>query len=286
MDIFSGMRYDIKKVSVSSFLLSYETGGLLMIYRPEIKARARAAIRAARPAPLVMTAIILVIGLVLDRVNAWMSYGALLPELTELQYLLAGDPLYGMDPEAAMAAAGYVARSTTATFFFSIFSSLFLTVLWGGYYIYCMGLQQGVRLPYSTLFDGLALAGKLIWCQILMVFKVFWWSLLFILPGIVAAYRYRFAFYNLLTDSSLSASQAIALSCRQTRGMKGELFILDLSFLGWTLLSLLTLGILDIWLRPYMTLSDLGYFEQAQLALGRSPFGEQHASGGDDPWDM
>lgn len=67
-------------------------------------------------------------------------------------------------------------------------------------------------MPYSTLLDGFSVAGRLILCQIIMSVKIFLWSLLFVIPGIVAAYRYRFAYYNLLTDNSLSASGAIALS--------------------------------------------------------------------------
>ena len=87
--------------------------------------------------------------------------------------------------------------------------------------------------------------------------------MLFVIPGLIAAYRYRFAYYNILTNDSLSAGEAIRLSCRQTSGIKGELFILDLSFIGWEIVASLTFGLLNIWLIPYMTLSDLGYFEDA-----------------------
>ena len=90
-----------------------------------------------------------------------------------------------------------------------------------------------------------------------------------LLPRIIAAYRYRFATYNLLVDPSLSASEAIRLNCEQTRGMKWDLFVLDLSFIGWSILASLTLGLLNIWLLPYMTLCDLAYFEESQRRLGR-----------------
>ncbi|MBR3704839.1 MAG: DUF975 family protein, partial [Oscillospiraceae bacterium] len=110
--------------------------------------------------------------------------------------------------------------------------------------------------------------GQLIWCEILMGIKVFLWSLLFFFPGIIAAYRYRFSVYNILTDPSLSASQAIALSCRQTEGMKFDLFVLDLSFLGWNLLCGLTMGILSIWIMPYIQQTDIGYFEACKKASG------------------
>ena len=146
-------------------------------------------------------------------------------------------------------------------------------------------VRQGRQMPVSTLMDGLGLAGKLIWCSILTYIKVFLWSLLFFIPGIIAAYRYRFAVYNLLVDPSLSVSEAIRLSCQQTSGMKGALFVLDLSFIGWSLLSSLTAGILSIWLLPYMVLCDLAYFEEGQRRLGRSPYGDQFGDAG-PTWEL
>ena len=115
---------------------------------------------------------------------------------------------------------------------------------------------------------------------------MFLWSLLLFIPGIIAAYRYRFAYYNILTDGSLSASEAIALSCRQTAGMKMDLFVLDLSFIGWEIVSNLTYGLLNIWLMPYKTLAELAYFEEGQRRVGRSPYGG--ASGGQSgtPWEF
>ncbi len=118
-----------------------------------------------------------------------------------------------------------------------------------------------------------------------MSVKIFLWSMLFCIPGIVAAYRYRFAYYNILTDGSITAGDAIRLSCRQTSGMKWQLFVLDLSFLGWGLLSALTMGLLNVWLRPYMTLCDLAYFEEGQRRVGRGTFnGGQRPPEGGDPW--
>ena len=135
-----------------------------------------------------------------------------------------------------------------------------------------MGIRRGMVMPYSTLMDGLGVAGKLIWCWVQMTVRLFLWTSLFIIPGIIAAYRYRFAYYNILTDGSLSAGDAIRLSCQQTYGVKMELFILDLSFIGWNLLVPFTFGVLNIWLIPYMTLCDIAYFEDAQNRLGRSFF--------------
>ena len=99
----------------------------------------------------------------------------------------------------------------------------------------------------------------------------------------MAAYRYRFAILNLLENPNLSPLDAIGMSKEQTYGFKLDLFILDLSFLGWAILSGLTLGILSIWVSPYMTQTDVGYFQAVKAAkgIGARPEGEEPPS---QPW--
>ena len=168
---------------------------------------------------------------------------------------------------------------TGSLFFYNTYASYYYDALVRGDYDALMSLV-------ASLLDGLGVAGKLIWCCIQITVRVFLWSLLLFIPGIIAAYRYRFAYYNILTDGSLSASEAIALSCRQTAGMKMDLFVLDLSFIGWEIVSNLTYGLLNIWLMPYKALAELAYFEEGQRRVGRSPYGG--ASGGQSgtPWEF
>lgn len=244
-----------------------------MVDRRQIKAEAKGLIRTGRVSPLVMTVIVLVVTLVLDRVVDLVNYGTLIPELYDIRYIM--NLAQGMDVDAALQAAtsALVVHDSLAADFLSILVGLFTTVLMGGYYFYLMGIRQGWAMRYDDLMDGLSVAGKLIWCQIQIGFRVMCWSLLLFIPGIVAAYRYRFAVYNIMENDQLTASEAIALSCQQTKGMKWDLFILDLSFIGWSILSSMTLGLLDIWLMPYKTLCDLGYREEAQRRLENVPYG-------------
>ena len=72
-----------------------------------------------------------------------------------------------------------------------------------------------------------------------MSFFIFLWSMLFVVPGIIAYYRYRFALYNLYDNPGLNIMEALEMSKQQTRGWKLELLKLDLSYLGWMVLSLL-----------------------------------------------
>lgn len=238
--------------------------------RVTIKAEARELIRNGHISPMLVSVIVLVIVNVLDFFSALSEYGTMTIE--DLQYTITSGNmsllLESMTPTSPMQP------------FLPILVSLLTSVLYAGYYSYCMGIYRREEMPLSSLADGLGIIGQLIWCEILMGIKVFLWSLLFFFPGIIAAYRYRFAVYNLLSDPSLSALQAIALSCRQTNGMKFDLFVLDLSFIGWSILTALTFGILSIWTLPYTTLSDLGYYNEAQRRI--APADEPQEQ--DSPW--
>lgn len=259
-----------------------------MLNRPQIKADARQLIRTAAVSPLIMTAIVLLIVFLLERISDLAEYGDLF-----YSYTYNSAYLEALLSDNISALPTMVSRSALPSFF-SVLVSLFTTVLYGGYYAYCLGIHRGLQMPYSTLLDGLSVSGKLIWCGIQMAVKATLWGLLFLIPGIIAMYRYRFAYYNILTDPTLTASEAIQLSCRQTKGMKGELFLLDLSFLGWlilpgilsgvlglmglSLVAVLARGAISIWLTPYTTLCDVTYYEAARQRLAPPPSGWNNAN--------
>lgn len=76
---------------------------------------------------------------------------------------------------------------------------------------------------------------------VLFVFKFFW--TLTIVGGIIKYYSYRMVPYLLAENPDLKPLQAISLSRRMMDGHKWECFLLDLSFLGWGLLSLISFGL-------------------------------------------
>ena len=247
--------------------------------RVTIKAQAREFVRTGRMSPVLVSAIVLIIGTVLSEIIALLEYG--MPSITYLKrfFELAVENNW----DVVITTTPLVSSSTLT--FLSVLFALVSSVLYAGYYSYCMGIRRGEEMPLSSLMDGLGIVGKIIWCSILMTIKIALWSMLFYIPGIIASYRYRFSIYNLLSDPTLSASQAIALSCRQTDGMKMDLFVLDLSFIGWELLTLLTCGILGVWTLPYTTLSDLGYYEEAQKLMGVTVDGGDEPKN-DTPWEF
>ena len=77
------------------------------------------------------------------------------------------------------------------------------------------------------------------------------WSLLFVIPGIVKAYSYSMAYYIKCDHPEYNWRQCINESMRIMNGHKMELFILDLSFIGWYIVGALVLGVGTLWVMPY-----------------------------------
>ena len=93
------------------------------------------------------------------------------------------------------------------------------------------------------------------------VLKTFLWSLLLIVPGIIKAYAYSQAFYILADNKKMSAKEILAKSEKMMKGHKWELFVLQLSFLGWAILCAFTFGIGYLWLVPYMDTTLANYYD-------------------------
>ena len=110
--------------------------------------------------------------------------------------------------------------------FVSILTSLLGMVLSAGFVLYCMAVRRGERAEYLTLFDGFSFVGRIILLNIVEYLFIFLWSLLFVIPGIIAAYRYRFALYDLYENPGIGVMEALEMSKQQTLGYKGQLLSL------------------------------------------------------------
>lgn len=89
------------------------------------------------------------------------------------------------------------------------------------------------------------------------------WTLLFIIPGIVKSYSYAMSPYLLVNDKTLGPVDAITKSRTLMNGKKMQLFMLDLGYLGWYILSLFTLGILSIWVSAWHQTARTLFFVDA-----------------------
>ena len=92
------------------------------------------------------------------------------------------------------------------------------------------------------------------------------WSLLFIIPGIIAGLSYSMALYICVDKPELGPNETVQESKHMMYGYKMDYFIMKLSFLGWMLLVPFTLGILFVWLYPYMIIADALFYEKVKEA--------------------
>lgn len=87
------------------------------------------------------------------------------------------------------------------------------------------------------------------------------WSLLFLIPGIIKGYSYRLVPYILADDPTIGAMDAIDLSREMMDGRKWNAFVLDLSFIGWVFLALITCGLAGIlYAGPYKAAVDAEFY--------------------------
>ena len=136
--------------------------------------------------------------------------------------------------------------------------SVMSVMMIAGFSIYCMNICQFRKAGFGNLFDGFAIFFKVLGLYILMIIFIWLWSILLIIPGIIAAYRYRMALYIMIDNPQLSALECIKASKQMMNGRKGELFVLDLSFLGWYLLALFPL--VTIWVTPYTSVTEVNFY--------------------------
>ena len=106
-------------------------------------------------------------------------------------------------------------------------------------------------LGIEDAFSGFQNLGKAIGLFLWQLLWIYLWALLFIIPGIIKSYSYCMSFYILADHPEISVREAMNESKRITQGHKMDIFILQLSFLGWGILAALTFGIGYFWLIPY-----------------------------------
>ncbi len=161
-----------------------------------------------------------------------------------------------------------VVLTSVSAGFLSILLTGVISVTSAGFFLHIWReTPQSVSQAISDTFDVnfLRKMGGMLW----MMLKTFLWSLLFMIPGIIKAYAYSMTQYVLYDCPNVPAMEASRISEKITRGHKWELFIASLSFLGWDLLGVMTLGILEVlFVLPYKETAYAGIYEELkQLAL-------------------
>ena len=117
--------------------------------------------------------------------------------------------------------------------------------------------QKGVE----TLFGHRAYFGNAIVLRFLKGLFIFLWSLLFIIPGVIAAYRYSMATYIMSENPDISPMEALERSKEMMDGRKWSLFCLRFSFIGWRILAgIFTFGIGNLVVVPYEKTAEAAFY--------------------------
>ncbi|MEA4921564.1 MAG: DUF975 family protein [Clostridiaceae bacterium] len=138
-----------------------------------------------------------------------------------------------------------------------------------GYEYYCLQASRGRDVTYADLFSGFNQPLRIIIANLIIGVKVFLWSLLLVIPGIIAAISYSQTYRILADNPDISASEAISRSVRIMYGHKGDWFILQLSFFWWYVLSSLTYSISSIYSEPYARCANSFFYEDISASAER-----------------
>ena len=149
---------------------------------------------------------------------------------------------------------------------------LAMAVVGVGFSLFVMNSVRRSQPALGNLLDGFGMFPRVLFLIILQIVFIFLWSLLLVIPGIVAAYRYSFAVYVMIDHPEMSAMDCLRESKRLTTGYKRQLFLLDLSFIFWFLLTMIPVVgyIAQVYVTPYMESARVLYYEQIRALQGGS----------------
>lgn len=123
-------------------------------------------------------------------------------------------------------------------------------------------VRGGGDVEIANAFEGFNNFVNAFVLGLLRTIFIFLWSLLLIVPGIIKAYSYSMSFYILADNPQMDGSSALKLSMELMHGRKWKLFCLDISFIGWFLLCILTFGILLFWVTPYHDVARAHFYQE------------------------
>ena len=253
--------------------------------RPEAKYRARMAMRGAYPHPMLVT-------LVYIALTSWLvmalTYFVSNPFQLALLYLAEGarveDVFYYL----------FTLQRIASFLLLELLIFLYQWIMQYGYVAYALGLARRTGPGYKTLLEGFSHIGRALGVSFFTALFVTLWGLLGMVPyfvflilgavlqdlsiimfspvlaflgtilPFVISYRYRLATYFLLDEPNMGVLASIRESKQTMRSRKWQLFIMDLSFLGWGLLSLITFGIVGLWAEPYMWVTEANFYHWAR----------------------
>lgn len=212
--------------------------------RKALKFDAKDAMRDATVSPIMVTLIVGVIMVILSAVQGFLDIW---------QGMIENASAYGdLGQTGAFAASSVI---------FLVINIVVSTIIQFGYQSYCLKVaNRDDTMSYGDLFGSVRYLLKALGLILMVSLLTFLWTLLLIIPGIIAAYRYSQAIFVLVEDPSKGIMQCIRESKEMMVGHKWEFFVLELSFILWQLLGLVTCGLAFIYVYPYMKVTFANYY--------------------------
>ena len=241
--------------------------------RAELKRDAKEAMRGRKPSIYLVTFVYCIIAYVISM-------------LAERILLPGFDISYVTDPDTL---AYYFLYNSPSVFaqLLSILLQIMSYIIGVGLTIVCLRASRRMQAGIGDLFDGFGLFFKLIWLSIVSGFFTFLWSLLLVVPGIIAAYRYSMAVYILLDNPEYSAMECIRQSKQLMDGHKLDLFVLQLSFIGWYILT--AIPFVSIYVTPYTEVTTANFYNALIGRVPSEPADAEETRSWDsyrEPWDQ
>ena len=144
---------------------------------------------------------------------------------------------------------------------FSVAFAIFTGIINTGYAKFNLDIVDNQPYPrVGTLFEYFTYWKTIAGATLLSTLRIFLWSLLFVIPGIVAGYNYAMVSYIQADNPLLPARNVLAYSKALMYGNRWRLFCLKMSFFGWTLLCVLSFGIGFLWLAPYQSAAMAAFY--------------------------
>ena len=168
----------------------------------------------------------------------------------------------GLNDQLGMIIAGSAIYIAIAAIIMAVIYFVLGSVIEAGYARFNMNLVDRTEAKLELVFTCFDNWKTLAATRFLKDLYTLLWSLLFIIPGIVATYSYAMTGYILAEHPELTASEAIERSKEMMSGNRFRLFCLQISFIGWSILCAFTLGIGNLWLRPYRQAATAAFYRE------------------------
>ena len=223
------------------------------INRAALKADARAAMSESRSNPYITALVFVAVNYLLNYLSMRVfNYDDILPQL--YAYLAGAE----FSTEELQYLYYRLTEPNFAGQLIDLLISVVQLMLSTGFTLFCLYAVRRAANSVGNLLDSFGMFFRILGLSIVTGLFTFLWGLLFVIPGIIAAYSYRQAYYLLLEHPEMSVMDCIRESKEMMRGRKGELFIRDLSFLGWSLLTIIPF--VSVYVLPYTETTYAGYY--------------------------